>query len=76
MCRTHLLSCYLLHAVMSHVLWTTVTTVQALDKAFDEQLDVCKALRDIKFDQQTLNQVRSLHQFLHECTCCCPEGCG
>lgn len=31
--------------------------LQAIDKAFDNQLDICKALRDSKFDKATLNQV-------------------
>jgi hypothetical protein len=30
---------------------------QALDKAFDTQADVCKAMREVQFDQQLLNKV-------------------
>jgi hypothetical protein len=32
--------------------------MQALDKAFDMQADVCKAMRNVDFDQQLLNKVR------------------
>lgn len=34
--------------------------LQALDKAFDTQADVCKALREVQFDQQLLNKVNIL----------------
>eukprot|EP00877_Chromochloris_zofingiensis_P001811 jgi/Chrzof1/11630/Cz06g02260.t1 len=37
--------------------------LQAIDKAFDNQLDICKALRDSKFDKATLNQVIAEHLY-------------
>eukprot|EP00879_Flechtneria_rotunda_P020971 GHRR01022082.1.p1 GENE.GHRR01022082.1~~GHRR01022082.1.p1 ORF type:complete len:278 (+),score=107.40 GHRR01022082.1:190-1023(+) len=36
---------------------------KALDKAFDNQQDVCKALREASFDQQTLNKVIAEHLY-------------
>jgi transcriptional regulator with GAF, ATPase, and Fis domain len=33
---------------------------QALDKLFEGSVDVCKALRSVRFDPQTLNQARCL----------------
>jgi hypothetical protein len=38
--------------------------LQALDKAFDMQADVCKAMRDVDFDQQLLNKVRHRHLYV------------
>lgn len=41
---------------------------QALDKAFDNQTDVCKALKDTQFDQQRLNKA--------SCGCSCSLAAG
>ncbi len=36
----------------------TLVYMQALDKAMDVELDVCKAMRDIPMDETVLNQAR------------------
>jgi hypothetical protein len=48
-----------LTCVMPGVPCAAMACFQALDKAFDTSTDICKALKDTQFDQQTLNKVRS-----------------
>lgn len=38
---------------------TLCAALQALEKAFDSQQDICKALRDVQFEQPLLNKVRA-----------------
>jgi hypothetical protein len=57
--HVHQQPCYVATSVL--LLLLLLLLVQALDKAFDMQADVCKAVRDVDFDQQLLNKVRGVH---------------